>query len=417
MGRAILSLTLILLALGPPRSAKGQEPVDVSGVVIDVATGEPIGDVVLRLLGSDVSAATDEEGRFVLRGVVPGRWTLQVTHLAYGSHEHVIAVESGQRIELQVRLAAEAIELDPLVVEARSTREQAERAQGSSLHVVTRPEIERAIGTSKHLGDLIRQTVPGLKVRQGNNLAGTDVCLEFRAAATISLLETRPCNHPMVFLDGVPVSEPNYLYGSLPLQTIERIQVIPPGEAGARYGTGSLYGVLLIETRSPRAARTGDDRAYAPLHTGRRTFDWSTDPAGHNLTRTLTGAMIGNGVGLALGLALGRQCIQVDDKQQIATQCGLAGDGAAALAAMALPALGSALGARIGGRTDASVGRLAPTLVGAGMMIFPGYAFSMSSVGGGTKVANTLGHAFLLVGAPLFTTLADRLFRKLRDQL
>ena len=347
---------------------------------------------------------------------LPGRWTLQVTHVAYGSHEHAIAVGSGEKIELQVRLAAEAVELEPLLVEARSTRDQAERAQGSSLHVVTRPEIERAMGTSKHLGDLIRQTIPGIKLRQTNNLAGTDVCLEFRAAATISLVESRPCSHPLVLLDGVPVSEPNYLYGSLALETIERIQMIPPGEAGARYGTGSLYGVLLIETRTPGLDRTGGDRAYASLGLrGRTTFDWSEDPAGHSLARTMTGAFVGNGVGLALGIVLGRQCIQVDDKHQIVTECGFAANGAAALAAVALPALGSALGARLGGGTDASVGKLLPAMVGAGMMIFPGYAFSMSSVGGGTEVANFIGHTFLLVGVPVLTTLADRLFRSLRD--
>ena len=87
----------------------------------------------------------------------------------------------------------------------------------------------------------------------------------------------------------------------------------------------------------------------------------------------------------------------------------------AVLAAMALPALGSALGARLGGSTDQSVGRLVPGLLGAAMMIFPGYAFSLSTVGGGTEVANGVGHAFLVVGAPVVAALADRLFRRLRE--
>ena len=62
----------------------------------------------------------------------------------------------------------------------------------------------------------------------------------------------RPCEHPKVYLDGVPVSSPDQLYGMLSLHTIEQLEVIPPGEAGARFGTGSLYGVILITTQRPR---------------------------------------------------------------------------------------------------------------------------------------------------------------------
>ena len=105
-----------------------------------------------------------------------------------------------------------------------------------------REEIQAAIGTSRHMGDVIRQTIPGLRLRQSNNLSRTDICLEFRAAASISIVNARPCNHPKVYLDGVPVSDPQYLYGAMPLGDLERIQVIPPGEASTRYGSGSLYG-------------------------------------------------------------------------------------------------------------------------------------------------------------------------------
>jgi hypothetical protein len=339
-----------------------------------------------------------------------------VDHVAYGTREHEFSVTAGMSVRLEVRLAEEAIELEPLVVETQTTRQRAQRAQGSSLNLVERPEIERALGTSKHLGDLIRQTIPGIRLRQTNNLAGTDVCLEFRAAATISLVNRRPCNHPMVLLDGVVVSDPNYLYGTIGLANVERIQVIPPGEAGARYGTGSLYGVILIDTRPPGSTGLMDDRPMRPpvLRPSRVSFDWTQDPDGHPVARAGTGAFLGNALGLAAGIALGQRCIAVDDKDQIVTSCGGVGNAAAVMGAIALPALGAALGSRWGGGTENSVGRFLPAMVGAGMMIFPGYAFSMSTVGGGSHAANAVGNALLVVGAPLVVTLADRLFRNLR---
>jgi len=403
-------------ALCAPVALSSQEAEDVSGVVVDVVTGQGIPDVALRIEGTDVSAASDDQGHFVLRGLRPGRWTLLVDHLAYGHHEHEIALGEGQTLELQIRLASEAIELEPIVVEAETARQRSERAQGSSLNVVDRPQIEQALGTSKHLGDLIRQTIPGIRMRQTNNLAGTDVCLEFRAAATISLVNRRPCNHPMVLLDGVVVTDPNFLYGTIGLANIERIQVIPPGEAGARYGTGSLYGVILIDTRPPGGRRFTDDRPSVPLgyHRGRVSFDWTEDPAGHPTGRAMAGAFLGNALGLAAGVAIGQHCIGVDDKDQIVTSCGSLGNAAAILGAVALPAVGAALGTHFGGGTDLSVGRFVPAMVGAGMMIFPGYAFSMSTVGGGSRAANAVGNVLLVVGAPIVVTLADRLFRSLR---
>lgn len=415
---ALLVGTLAALPCAPAAAQAAGDPgrlVDVPGVVVDVQSGEGIADVILRVAGTDVSAATDRSGRFVLRGVPRGTWTLRVEHLAYGAHEHELAVSSDRPGEIRIRLAQEAIELEPLLVESETRRQRAERAQGSSLHVVERAQIERALGTSRHLGDLLRQTVPGLRMRQSNNLVGNEVCLEFRGAATMSLVERRPCSHPMVLLDGVPVANPHHLYGSVGLSTIERIQMIPPGEAGARYGTGSLYGVLLIETRTPGLPRSLREPRGGPLDLrARATFDWTEDPDGHDLFRTVAGAFLGNAVGLAAGIALGRQCVGVDARDQIVMECGDLASTGAILGAIALPAFGGALGARWGGATDHSVGRLLPAMLGAGMMLFPGYAFSMSTVGGGSEAANTVGAAFLVIGTPVVITMADHLFRRLR---
>lgn len=403
-----------VLATGGAAGAQEVDGVDIPGIALDVDSRTGIADVILRVVGTTISAATDEDGLFVLRDVPPGRWTLRVEHLRYGSTEHEIAVEVGVRVQLRIRLAEEAIELEPLVVEADPADTPRRRARGSSFWEVTREEIERALGTSRHMGDLIRQTVPGIKLRQAANLSQTDICLEFRAAASISIVNTRACNHPAVYLDGVLVTNPQFLYGSVGLHNLERIEVIPPGEAGARYGTGSLYGVILLETQRPGRRADPTDPELYEVRAGPRTFDWEQDPAGPRTGRTLLGALAGNAVGLGLGVAVGRRCIGVDSDAEIVTSCSTAVNVASAAAAFILPAVGTALGARWAGATDTSVGRLAPAILGAGMMLFPGYAFSMSSVGGNVEAVNAIGQSFLALGVPLAVTIADRLYRELR---
>ncbi|MDP2958634.1 MAG: hypothetical protein Q8N53_19575, partial [Longimicrobiales bacterium] len=117
----------------------------------------------------------------------------------------------------------------------------------------------------------------------------------------------------------------------------------------------------------------------------------------------------------AAGLEAGRRCVYVEDGTgELDTKCSTAGVVGAGLVAVALPALGSALAVRWGGATDISVGRLVPALIGATMAVLPGYGFTLTTVGGGVGETKAVGFAILLVGTPLLTTAADRLYRTLR---
>ncbi len=405
----LLSCLLVLPRAG---AAAVQDRVDVPGTVVDVTTGEPVPDVYLHIDSTAIAVLSDPDGRFLLPAVPTGTWTLVVEHVAYGRHEHRIAVDAPHEVVLRVRLAPRAVEIEPLVVEGETSLQREARTTGASFREVTRAEIVAAIGTSRHMGDLLRRTVPSLRLRQAPNLSATDVCLEFRGAAAISIVNARPCNHPMVLLDGVVVTNPQYLYGSVGMENLERIQVIPPGEAGVRYGTGALYGVILIETRRP-----GRRDAGVPAPPGRLepfAFDWRRDPAGHPTRRAVLWSATGNALGLAAGVGLASRCIEVTEDDDFRATCDVVPTVLAGVAAVALPALGSALGARHGGGTDRSVGRTVPALLGAGMLLFPGYAFSLSTVGGGQEAVNAVGWAFLAVGVPVATAMADRLFRRLR---
>lgn len=409
----LLPLLALALALVP---APGRSQVAVTGVVQDARTLQGVADVAVTVVGAGIAAPTGADGQFVLPDVPPGAWTLTIGHIAYGIHEQRFTVDADRPLDLRILLSPEAVELEAVVVEVESRQAGRERAQGFSLQVVDREQILAALGSSRHLGDLIRQTVPGIRLRQASNLVGTEVCLEFRGASTLSLLETRACSHPLVFMDGVAVTDPTTLYGMVGLQTLQRIQVVPPAEAGARYGTGALYGVILIETARP--GREGADGTslppLLPVRQGSTTWDWSTEAADHPRFRTFLASGAGSAVGLGLGIAAAGRCIAIDEKDQVVSECGFGGNALAVATAFALPALGGALGARWAGRTEASRGRFLPALLGAGLALFPGYAFSLSTVGSGSEAANLAGALFLVVGTPALVTVADGLFRNRR---
>ena len=316
---------------------------------------------------------------------------------------------------LQVSLSLEAIELEAIEVVGQTTAQQTRRARGASQWVVDREEIVAAMGVSRHLGDLVRQTIPGIRLRQNNSTSGSDVCIEFRAAATLSIVNSAPCNSPLVYLDGIPTGDPTLLYGSLPLETLEEIEMLPPGEAGARYGTGSQYGVMLITTNRPGVNRNAGGRFGNPVDRSLGNFNWDQDPAGHNTKRALLSAFVGSAAGLALGITAAQECIGIDEKDEIVTTCSNSGTALAGFTAIALPALGGAFAARWGGGTEVSVGRIVPAAASALLVLLPGYAFALTTQGGAESgIANVVGGTLLVVGVPGLVTVADRLFRTLR---
>lgn len=429
---AALALPLLLGLLALADAGAAQSTTTVSGTVL-AAAGEPVAGAIVRIAGTDASAATDGSGGFVLRGLPIGDHTLVVQHADFGSHTRPLRVaRGGERFEVAIRLSPEGMEVALVGVLPATAAEAAARSpaepggppaaatdagpeapRGGS--VLDRARIRELAPSSRDLGELIRQGVPTLRERQSDDLAlaGTGFCLEFRGASVRSMrqgLSGSMCNHPTVYLDGVPMQDPSSAYRMAGFDAIEWIQAIPPGEAGAQFGAAP-YGVIVVVTTG---SRMGMPSAAAARP--RRTFDWSQDPEGHSFFRTALGAAVGNAAGLAAGLAVGRECIYVDELKEIDRSCGKPGVVGAGLAAVLLPAVGSALGARMGGRTDVSVGRTVPALIGAGMMIVPGYAFSLSTVGDGVQTMNTVGRVLLVAGTPLVVTLADRLYRRLRDR-
>ena len=163
----------------PGAAQDPEEPAEMTGVVIDVDGGTGIGDVILRIDGTSVSAASDESGRFVLRGIPAGIWTLRVEHVAYGLHEHVIAVEAGERSSVQIRLAQEAIEMEPLVVEGETSLQRQRRTTGASFWEVDRERIVRAIGTSRaDATSAMASSAQGTRRTRNWSIPVTTTCIE-----------------------------------------------------------------------------------------------------------------------------------------------------------------------------------------------------------------------------------------------
>ncbi len=165
---------LALLACALLASGAGAQ--EIHGTVTDQATGLPVAAAALsladgrgRLLGG---AVADSAGSFVLDPGAAGEFTLSASAPGYRSvTSHLVPVGSGERVDVTLVLAVDAVPLQPLVVKGRShppsryleTMGFYQRERAGIGTFLTRDEIMR--DRPDRLSDVLRE-VPGLSVSE-----------------------------------------------------------------------------------------------------------------------------------------------------------------------------------------------------------------------------------------------------------
>src|SRR5688500_4782511 len=89
--RAALTLLLSFAAASTAWAQGG----NVTGRVTERASGTPLGDVRITVVGSTASTMTNAEGRYSLRGLRPGRVALRASRLGSEESPRIFTVTAG----------------------------------------------------------------------------------------------------------------------------------------------------------------------------------------------------------------------------------------------------------------------------------------------------------------------------------
>jgi len=232
----------------------GEGTQGVQGRIMDRASGDWIEGASVRLereQGLSVDEAlTDERGRFRLLTPVDGRYSLVVEAFGYASATiDGIMVRQGYLAILDLSLAPEALELEPLVVTAESRNLHLdlqgfyERRESSGGYFIT-PEAIEAIPRTETSRLLLG--IPGV------NFIKDDLGHEVIAMARTEGLNLATC-WPRILVDGFVTHEGGYgtppnLDGMIDPLNVAGIEVYrSPAELPIQYsGTESRCGVIVI---------------------------------------------------------------------------------------------------------------------------------------------------------------------------
>jgi hypothetical protein len=146
------ALVIAASLLASPVARAQQDSARLAGTVFSSSNGQPVAGVTVALRGTPVFDVSDTAGSFTLAGLPSGQ---QVVRIRYGdtvSYDHRITLRPAQTLTLSVMVAVDAVELSPIVVEAKTTRAERslvgfyDRRRGGYGRYYTLEQIEHSPG-------------------------------------------------------------------------------------------------------------------------------------------------------------------------------------------------------------------------------------------------------------------------------
>ncbi len=258
--RKVLGLLLRTLVLGAflapwPGRAVAQQPTHVTGVVRDSSSEQPIANVRVQVVGTNVSTVTDMNGRYTL-DVPVGRANLSFTQIGYRPEVRGVAPT------VDVVMAPQAVQLQEVVVTALGIQRQ-QRTLPYSAQVVSESKLTDV--PTPNLTTSLQGNVAGVHVTSSSNPFGSARVV---IRGNSSILGQ---NQPLFVVDGIPIdnsaaSNSGYGGGSMggydvgnaaadiDPNNIASMTVLKGPNAAALYGSRAANGAIVITTKKGEGA-------------------------------------------------------------------------------------------------------------------------------------------------------------------
>ena len=227
MKNKTLSLSLMALALMFSVAIQAQ----ITGTVLEEATGEPVIGASILQVGTTNGVITDFDGNFELN--VPEGTQIQISYM--GFQTQTVAAKKG----MVVRMSEDSHQLQEVVAIGYGSQKKKE-VTGSVASV--KAEDFNAGVKSSPVG-LLQGKVAGLNIiNSTSDPTQGGYTIQIRGFST---LDKGAGSSPLYIVDGVPVSS----IDNIAPDEIASMDVLKDGSAAAIYGTRGTNGVILITTK------------------------------------------------------------------------------------------------------------------------------------------------------------------------
>lgn len=243
MQKPLHPLFLLLVFALLPISLLGQR--NITGMVTDAKSGEPLIAANVTVTGKTIGTITDLDGNYSLE-IPDGTESLTFSYIGYTVQE--VLVEASNIINAQL---VAGTYLDEVVVIGYGEVKQ-EDATGAVESIGEESFNKGAITSAQ---ELLTGKISGVQITNAND-AGGGSQIRIRGGSSLSA-----SNDPLIVIDGVPIDNGELLAGSRnPLNLvnpndIESMTVLKDASATAIYGSRASNGVILITTKKGKLGK------------------------------------------------------------------------------------------------------------------------------------------------------------------
>ena len=228
-GTAVLSPQAAVAATNSTLLEHTQQDNVCKGIVKE-ATGEPLIGATVVVDGTKNLAVTDFDGNFTLSNVKKGD-VLIITYLGFEPYQ---VKWNGQPLDIVMK--SDSHSLEELVVVGYGVQKKSSLT-GSVASVSSKDIVKQ---TSSNVASTLQGRTPGVEIIQQAGVAGADVNIVIRGAASFGATE------PLYIIDG---AFSNNGLTTLNPNDIESIEILKDGAAAAIYGSRAANGVVIITTK------------------------------------------------------------------------------------------------------------------------------------------------------------------------
>jgi TonB-linked SusC/RagA family outer membrane protein len=271
MKKTILTIVLAMLCLILSLQSQNQDT--ITGTIY-TQDRKPLAGVTIKIMDSDISTITDENGKFSLVSKTKkGTVTFSYTGYETQSMDYIMGREDKFKIFMrELRSQLQEVEINAGYYTVK------ERERTGSISRITAQTIEKQ--PINNPLQALQGRVPGVTITQQTGLPGGGFSVQIRGRNSIA-----SGNDPLYIVDGVSYPSINISFnyggnvlgsnGANPLSLlnpydIESIEVLKDADATAIYGSRGANGVILIKTKKNKS---GNSRLNAIFSQGAAAVD------------------------------------------------------------------------------------------------------------------------------------------------
>ncbi len=202
------------------------QDIEISGVVTDQKTKEPLLGVSVAIPGTAKGTITDIDGKYLLKA--PSNGKLSFSFIGYETYN----VNVNNKKVINVELSASAVNLDEIVMIGYGTT-----TKRKAVGAITTMKAEKLEATPyANVGNALQGQVSGLIV--SNNGGGP---------GSVPSISIRGGGEPLYVIDGVITSEQDF--NTINSEDIQSISFLKDAAATAVYGARGGNGIVLVTTK------------------------------------------------------------------------------------------------------------------------------------------------------------------------